>query len=336
MFPHKLNTLTPQLRDVLDNLQKHLGNTYKVIKIIRKKISSLLGSCLICDLNGGPAQESLTHMYVNFIQNTLLPQLESLSEKNSIWWSFKPDSLLKYYLEDQQKITLNKYFQPEELKEKVLATLTNELQFTNQDIIMLNEEQQKVFGTCFIFVPDIIKEHLLSHVTTASAEIADTLQNQEMQNQFYIDSPQYDIIYKDPSSVFWTLPDIDFAMNGSTGNFYSWNILLSMFTDLCLNNHEFFTRQSDNIVSVNENTSLTPLFQFKYFHVSQIETILKQLTKLLGRNEGLTKCCPFIKRDYSLLNQIKSCKHNSVFKFVDDVINTNNNLMPYLPIPIYI
>ena len=68
-------------------------------------------------------------MYVNFIQNTLLPKLESLSEKNSIWWSFKPESRLKYYLKDH-KITLNQYFQPEELKEKVLVTLTNELQFT--------------------------------------------------------------------------------------------------------------------------------------------------------------------------------------------------------------
>ena len=289
--------------------------------------------CPSCDQTGGPAQESLTRMYADFIGNGLLLQLKSLSDKYAVWWTFKPNSNLQTYLNDHE-VSLNDYFQPEELLNVVLNLLTNETHVSNSNVIELNEEQQKVFDAYFIFVPDIMKEHLLTQVNEAPKEISESYRNMKMLEDFYIDSP-VDVIYKDPLSVFWINPEIDFALNGSTGNVYSWNRLLFIFTELCLNRHDLFTRHSDNILSINENTSLSALFQFKYFHLSQIETILKQATKFLGRKSGLIQSCPFLKHN-STLFRLKSSHKVNVFTFIDYIINHNNNLMPYFPFPLYL
>ncbi len=104
----------------------------------------------------------------------------------------------------------------------------------------------------YIFVPDVVENHLLSHVIPAPADISNDLQNKHMTEDFYVDSP-VDLIYKDPSSVFWIPSFVDFAMNQSTGNVGSWNKLLFMFTEFCLNNTTYFTRFSDCIIGINEN-----------------------------------------------------------------------------------
>ncbi len=139
------------------------------------------------------------------------------------------------------------------------------------------------------FVPDV-ENHLLAHVITAPADISNDLQNKHMTEEFYINSP-VDLLYKDPSSVFWILPFVDFAMNQSTGNVRSWKKLLFMFTKFCLNNTTYFTRVSDSIIRINENTCLTSLFGFKYFHRSQIEHLLKKITKFLGRKNSMVHVC---------------------------------------------
>ena len=292
-----------------------------------------LDVCPNCDLKGGPAQESLTHLYVNFIRDGPLLQLQTLSEKYARWYTFKPNSLLQTYLNDRE-ICLDKYFQPDELLNKVLQFLTKESHLSNNDVIELNEEQQIVFDAWFIFIPNIMKEHLMTHIIEAPKEIAESFQNKMMLENFYVDSPM-DIIYTDPLSVFWILPEIDAVLTGSTGNVYSWNRLLFMFTELCLNRHDLFTRKNDDIISINENTSLTTLFQFKYFHISQFETILKHITKFLGRKAGLLDSCPFLKHNPTLF-RLKSSEKVNVFNFIDYIINNNNNLMPYLPCPLYL
>lgn len=272
-------------------------------------------------------------MYVNFIQNKLLPQLTSLATKYSLWWTFKPNSLLKAYLNDRE-INLDKYFCPNDLLNVVLNVLRNETQNSNNNIIMLkNEEQQIVFDSWFIFAPDIIKTHLVAHIMVAPMEIANLLQNKNMIEDFYIESPK-EIIYKDQSSVFWLIPIVDFAINKSTGNVYSWNKLLFIFSEFCFNNKEFFTRHNDSIIEVNNDTNFTSLFGFKYFHVSQIETILKQITKFLGRKNSLINSCPFLK--HNPLFQQNSNQYTNVFTFIDDVINNNNDLLPLIPLELYI
>jgi hypothetical protein len=208
-------------------------------------------------------------------------------------------------------------------------------QYFNSDVILLmDEEQQKVFDSWYIFVPDIVKDHLMNHVDAAPDEISKALQNKHMTENFYIESPM-DIIYKDPSSVFWLPPFIDFAINKSTGNVYSWNRLLFIFTEFCLNNTDYFTRHSDSIISINENTHLTSFVGFKYFHLSQIELILKKIAKFLGRKNSIIQNCHFIKHIPSF--DVKSAKkHPNVFTFIDDIINNNNNLMPSFSSGLYI
>jgi hypothetical protein len=258
-----------------------------------------------------------------------------LAAKYATWWTFKPASLLKSYLSERE-IDLDEYFSLDELQEKVLMVLKSATQYSNNDVIVLmEEEQQMVFDSWYIFVPDILKDHLMAHVVAAPNDISSDLQNKHMVENFYIDSPT-DLIYKDPSSVFWLPPSIDFAMNQSTGNVYSWNILLFMFTDFCLNNTNYITRHSDNIIGIHNNTFLTSLFDFKYFHLSQIETILKMVTRFLGRKNGITQNCHFIKHNPLFTEASSTTKHPNVFTFVDDVINNNNNLMPSLPSGIYI
>jgi hypothetical protein len=257
-----------------------------------------------------------------------------LAEKYATWWTFKPSSLLKAYLNDRE-IVLDEYFSLDELQDQVINVLKHASQYSNSNVIVLmDEEQQMVFDSWYIFVPNIVKDHLLAHVVAAPADISNALQNKHMTDHFYINSP-IDLIYKDPSSVFWLFPFVDFAMNQSTGNVYSWNKLLFMFTEFCLNNTNYFTRLSDSIISINENTCLTSLFDFTYFHLSQIDTILKRITKFLGRKNGIVQSCHFIKNN-PLFNITSTKKHPNVFTFIDDVINNNNNLMHALPSGLYI
>jgi hypothetical protein len=293
-----------------------------------------LDQCHTCDINGGPAKESIDHKYVNFIEKELLPELNLLATKYASWWTFKPSSLLKSYLNDRE-IVLDEYFCLDELQEQVEHVLRNGAQYYNSDVILLmDEEQQKVFDSWYIFVPDIVKDHLMNHVDAAPDEISKALQNKHMTENFYIESPM-DIIYKDPSSVFWLPPFIDFAINKSTGNVYSWNRLLFIFTEFCLNNTDYFTRHSDSIISINENTHLTSFVGFKYFHLSQIELILKKIAKFLGRKNSIIQNCHFIKHIPSF--DVKSAKkHPNVFTFIDDIINNNNNLMPSFSSGLYI
>lgn len=294
----------------------------------------MVAQCPSCDQNGGPASDSLTHMYVNFIRAELLPQLISLASKYAVWWTFKPDSLLKSYLNDRE-IYMEKYFRPDELLEQVLNILKNSTQFSNNSVIVLNDEElQRVFNTYFIHVPDLIQENLLPHIVPAPEEISHCLQDKIMTDNFYVTSP-VDIIYKDPSSVFWLTPVVDFAINKSTGNVNSWSKLLSVFTEFCTTNNECLTRHGDTILEIRENTFLNDLFDFKFFHISQIETILKSITKFLGRKNGLNQSCPLLKH-ISMYKQSSCNKFTDVLMFIDDVVNNNNNLMPYVPLGLHI
>ena len=272
-------------------------------------------------------------MYADLIKTELLPQLTHLAAKYAVWWSFQPGSLLKTFLDDRN-IKFDKYFRPEELLEQVLNTLSNLSQFSNNNVIVLDKELQLVFDSWFIFIPDIIKTNLLPHVVQAPMEIANDLQNEHMINNFYVET-SYDIVYKDPSSVFWLNPVIDFAIHKSTGNVNQWNNLLFIFTEFCTNNKFFFTRHNDTIIGIRNNTTLTHLFDFKYFHISQIETILKKTSKFLGRKNDIIQNCSFLK-DTQLFNKVSTDKYTNVFTFIDYVINNNKDLLPPVTSALYI
>ena len=263
---------------------------------------------------------------MKFINNELLPELEKLESKYAVWWSFKPNSTLKKYLEEHQYY-LTKYFTPSDLIDIVTDVLSNMTLAGNSDIIELNDELQIVFDSWVIYLPNLLQEHLMSHIVIAPLEISIQLTNENIANNLYIESP-YDILYKDPSSVFWINPIVDFLINKSTGNIYSWKQILNTFTDFCTSNNEFFTRHSDYIISVNENTPLTKLFHFQYFHITQIETILRQITKFLGRQNGIFQSCAYLTYNYLFHTVNSTSKYTNVFTFIDDIINNNNAYLP--------
>jgi len=283
--------------------------------------------CSACDKTGGPAKESLLHLYVEFISTKLIPELEALATKFAVWWSFKQDSTLKKFL-GEQKYSLPQYFLPSDLKTVVENVLSNMTQEGNSNMIELDPELQQIFDHWIIYLPNIVEDCLLPHIIEVSPEISAQLKDEHMIKNCWVETP-YEILFKDPTSVFWLHPICDFLINNSTGTVYSWPQLLNIFTDFCTNNKKFFTRHSDSIISVNENTPLTSLFGFQYFHTSQIENILKYITKFLGRRKGIFKSCSALKYSYMFHTIASTSKYNNVFTFIDDIINNNNAYLPY-------
>lgn len=307
------------------------------------RFSYCLDRCFTCDLNGGPAKDSIDHLYVTFIEKQLLPELEAKAEKHATWWTFKPFSTLKTYL-NEREIIMDEYFCLKDLQERVVRLLCNSNHFveskkninhySNPDIIaLMDEEQQILFDTYFIFVPHFTENYLKHHVMAAPQDIADALQNKHMDEDFYIESPM-NILYKDLSSVWYLTPCVDFAINKSTGNVYSWSKALHMFKEFCFNNKEYFTRHSDTIIGINDNTCLSSIFNFKYFHLSQIELLLTKITSFLGRKNGMEINCHFL-NNTSLFKSNKP--HANVFTFIDHIINTNHDKtpLPSLPVDLY-
>ncbi len=56
----------------------------------------------------------------------------------------------------------------------------------NFSIVLADQELQMVFDSWYIFVPDIIENHLLSHVIPAPVDISNDLQNKHMIEDFFV------------------------------------------------------------------------------------------------------------------------------------------------------
>jgi hypothetical protein len=70
-------------------------------------------------------------------------------------------------------------------------------------------------------------------------------------------------------------------------------------------------------------------YNFKYFHITQIEHILKNITKFLGRQNGIFQACSYLKYNYVFSNINSNGKYTNLFTFIDDIINNNNAYLPY-------
>jgi len=196
----------------------------------------------------------------------------------------------------------------------------------NKQIITLDEELQIIFDTWVIFLPNL-REYVSHHINVAPQNVIHHLQNESINETFYLEAPK-EILYKDASSVFWVNPVIDFMLNKSTGNSYSWQNLVLLFTDFCSNNTIFFTRQDEYIIGVNPNTPIAKLFHFKCFHIDQCESILKQMTKFLGRRNSILHACPFLKFSPYFTSYVFNNKYENVAMFIDDILNNNHSLLP--------
>ena len=133
-----------------------------------------------------------------------------------------------------------------------------------------------------------------------------------------------DIIYHDLSSMFWLHPTVNYIMNDNKKPMYSWTELNTLFLDFCTTNKKHFTRCDDSSFFINSSSELASLFKFNFFHHNQIEDILKQITKYLGKTNTFKNSCKFINSDF--FQNID----NHVFKYVDLYINNYNDCLPYM------
>lgn len=265
-------------------------------------------------------------MYKEFIDDQLLPELLKLREKYSVWWSFKPDSSLYKYLQEHN-YSVNEHFTPEDL-----LTIINEIVDTNylmdagnSSLVILDQHLQHVFGTEILYKPDIVK-FLLPHINLVPFGKSLKLRNQCIYHQLYV-KPAADIIYNDVSSMFWLHPDINAHLTKYHQIIFSWSHLVQLFTDF-VTNTDHFTHFNESIVSINSTSPLAKLFRTKYFHISQCKDILKLVTKFLGRTNRLNNICPHLNFQIS--------KNDSIFTFIDTVVNNNHSISPSFSSYIYI
>jgi hypothetical protein len=262
-------------------------------------------------------------MYLDFIidlQGNLLRVVNRYSE----WYTFTPNSALKEYI-DKNNIYITKYFSPSDL----ISVVKRIMDFpfynlpNNSQLTTLEPELQAVFGQWIIYEPDIWS-YCLPHIQEVPITLSIPLQNEQIKKNFYIDVPN-DLIYQNSSSRFWLHPSVNEVLTKNKQLIFSWNTLVTLFTDFCTSNNDYFSRQDESFVRINPNTSLSPLFSFNCFHINQCESILKQLTKFIGKFNSLAQLCPNLKSEYIFYDFLTNEKsmYNSVFKFIEDTINNN-------------
>jgi hypothetical protein len=259
-------------------------------------------------------------MYLEYINNQMFPELHKLLFKHATWWSFKPNSSLHSYLKDN-KIDLNVYFNPDQLLSAILlqAKKYNMFVYGNQNIIIPDVRLQQCFQTSVLFVPDILN-HCANHIFIVPNDKSIQLLNETIHNELYINVPE-NIIYSDPSSLFWLHPDVNTIITNNKKIVFSWKELNDLFVDFVTAPNDHFARKDDSIFYIKEKSVFRNIFRCQYFHKNQIEDILKQITKFLGKSNTIENCCPNI--TFKNIN-----RSNNIFNFIDQSINNYNKLLP--------
>ncbi len=259
-------------------------------------------------------------MYVEFIKEQLLPELQHLTTKYSVWWTFKPDSTLKSYIE-RHHYKLNDYFIPDELLNILLDIIDSNYMAVegNSALIIPDKFMKKCFSSWMLLKKDLAF-HCLEHIDVVEENISKNLQNKHIAMNLCVNSP-IELLYNDRTSKFWVHPILNFHLNQNKDVAYSWTELHFMFLDFCTTNVEHFTRVNETIIAINSQSEISKLFQFKYFHLDQIDDLLKHATYFLGRTNKLQKLWR-----YKTFNIMSEEEINQICTFVDDVINNNHNL----------
>lgn len=200
-------------------------------------------------------------------------------------------------------------------------------EFNNDKIIIPDQKLQQSLQSWIIYVPEL-KNLCLEHIIIIDNEKIPHLINENINNEYYIEIPP-EIIYSDPSSMFWLHPDLNYIINNYSELVYSWKDLCDVFVNFCTTNKKHCVRKDDNIFMINPNSELSKFFKFKYFHQDQIEEILKQVTKYLGKTNSLKFCC-------SNLTFKNLRNKNDAFKFIDLIINNYNKYIPSMSSFIYL
>lgn len=262
----------------------------------------------------------LLEMYLDFIHQRLLPEIERLTSKYAVWWSFKPTSPLKEFLE-KYHYKFEDYFLPSTLVDTLCQIIENQYMLIegNSTLVIPDKELQSCFPA-WMFLKKDLMYHCADHIIVASQETSTRLQNENIAKDFYVSSP-INLLFQDSTSKFWVHPLLNTLLNQNAQVAYSWNDLHFLFLDFCTTNSDHFSRVNENIISIHPDSELFELFRFNYFHLDQCDDILKQAIFFLGRTNTLQKLWK-----HKTFNGISEKEVNEVCSFIDDVINSNHHL----------
>lgn len=276
-----------------------------------------LDSCEQCS-KYGPA--NLPQLYLEYIENALLPKIGDLLKKYQTWWSFKPDSLLKAYMEEHN-VHLNHHFTPNELCYAIFTICDTNYMYDagNSQCIVLDEGLQKCFNQWTIFTPDL-QTLCEPHVNVLSYDVCLVSRNTAIMREFSIDVPE-SIIYNDPSSLFWIHPELNQLLNNNKKITYSWKEINELFLDFCTSNRNFITVLHDDMFQINSWSILNQMFKMNFFHKSQIPDILKKCTFYLGKTNKLNTSCSKLQLTVTNLEFFNALDHN---------FNIGNSFLPFM------
>lgn len=315
-----------QLRIVQAELKKHLGIQFlkRYCIFMNTKCVFFVEQCDNCDSHG---PSSGVMMYFEYLRDHLCPEVTKLLFKYRTWWTFKHNSLLKEYLEENNVI-LDQYFCPDSLCNAIcnIAEQKNLIDNGNTNIIYADTKLQECFNLWILYIPDIT-DYCKGHIDVIPHGKSRVLQNRAIQKEIYVDTPE-NIVYNDSSSMFWLHPDINLAMNNSAKLIYTWKELNDCFLDFCTTNKLYFTRHENSVFSINSSSCLSTLFKCKYFHQNQIESILKTVTKYLGKTKTLDCICPELETSFN--SKYSFVKDKNIFKLIDMFVTNHSKYVPFV------
>lgn len=280
-------------------------------------------SCTRCS---NPNQPQMTKLYLEFITTNLLPKLQKKIAEYEEWWIFKPNSRLASYIQ-KHKHMLQLYFRPTELIQiiKIIANDQNMYAVGNNDIIVLDKDLQECFNTSCIFIPRLYF-FCLTHVNIVKTKKCDELKNEMIKDDFFVEVP-LNIIYNDPTSKFWIPQKFITSYNYQRKKItYSWKDLNTLFVKHISKQENGIIQLNKSMFEIQSTCNFAKEFQFKFFHISQVPNILKQITKFLGKTNNLLTLCP----------TLKFKDHDPVIFWIEEMINQHNHELPDIPSWIYL
>jgi hypothetical protein len=262
---------------------------------------------------------------LHFIQTKVIPELQFLNDKYAEWWIFKPFSTLHKYLR-AEGYQFNSFFCPYEIVQAItnIAEANCMIDPGNSNVIIPDQKLFECFNTWNVYKRDLYK-HCFPHMTIVKDKKTD-LKHENIYSDFYLDSP-LDIIYNDPSSLFWIHPTLNYILCNNQKLSYSWKELYDLFSEFISKPNLHIEQKEESIFYINEKSILKNIFKFNQFHVTQISDILKQSTKFLGKTNTLLSLCNTLHFDH-IEHEFSNFK--TLILFLEVIIVNNNNLLPYV------
>jgi hypothetical protein len=245
------------------------------------------------------------------------------------WWILKPESNLSKIIQ-QQRVPLNLFFRPVELTTLIQNYAhQNDMYIKgNSDILILNNELKMCFNTPIVYIPDLYNL-CLPHVNVVNESKSFVIKNELIHDEFYADSST-EIIYCDPSSKFWIPRQLSSScFCNNTQIIFSWKELYENFLKFITSPNSHITQINNSIFFITEKSIFAHQFNFKYFHINQISIILKQMIKFLGKSNTFLTMCPDLK-----FSEIEP--QDKIVFWIEDIIQKNNNITPYVSSYVYL